>query len=101
MPRLISSPFNAAASGKFWIEQASGAVVRSQLQMSAPNVTATITVTYERQFEPPIWLPASMVEEYGLVNGTMAISGLATYSNFRRFRVDVASEIKSEADPLK
>ena len=39
MPRLISSPFDEAASGRFWIEPVSGAVVRSELTISAPNVS--------------------------------------------------------------
>ena len=63
LPRLISSPLAAPASGRFWIDQASGAVVSSELRMIAPNVNARITVAYSRQFEPPIWLPASMDEE--------------------------------------
>ncbi len=45
-PRLISSPLDAAASGRFWIEAASGTVVRSELKMSAPNVMKTVTVRY-------------------------------------------------------
>ena len=34
MPRLISSPLDAAASGRFWIQPASGAIVRSVLGRS-------------------------------------------------------------------
>jgi hypothetical protein len=97
-PRLISSPLAAPASGRFWIDQASGAVVRSELRMSAPSVNATITVSYARQFEPAIWLPASMDEEYDLSNPTVAIGGHATYSNFRRFRVDVSTDLRSDAN---
>jgi hypothetical protein len=97
-PRLISSPLAAPASGRFWIEQSSGAVVRSELKMSAPNVSATITVSYARQFEPAIWLPASMAEEYDLINPTAAIGGQATYSNFRRFRVDVSTDLRPEGN---
>jgi hypothetical protein len=93
-PRLISSPLDAAASGRFWIEPSSGRVVRSELQMSAPNVMATVTVKYAGQFEPAIWLPASMDEEYDLIDRTVAVSGHATYSNFRRFRVDVSTDLK-------
>ena len=98
MPRLISSPLDEAASGRFWIEPASGAVVRSELTMSAPNVTATITVTYARQLSPAVWLPASMDENYSLANGTVALSGHAVYSHFRRFQVDVSTDIKSETN---
>lgn len=94
MPRLISSPLDEAASGRFWIEPVSGAVVRSELTMSAPNVSATITVTYARQFSPAVWLPTSMDENYRLVNGTVALSGHAVYSHFRRFQVDVLTDIK-------
>jgi hypothetical protein len=72
----------------------SGAVVRSELTMSAPNVSATITVTYARQLSPAVWLPTSMDENYRLANGTVALSGHATYSHFRRFQVDVLTDIK-------
>jgi len=60
-------------------------------------VKATIAVTYAPQFEPAIWLPVSMTEEYDLSNPTVAVSGRATYSNFRRFRVDVSTDLKSPA----
>ena len=101
MPRLISSPLAAAASGRFWIDPASGAVVRSELTMSAPNVVATIIVTYARQLRPAIWLPAAMDEEYGLTDGTVAITGHAIYSNFRRFQVDVLTDIKVQPNKLQ
>ena len=64
-------------------------------------MTAAITVMYARQLQPPIWLPAAMQEEYGLVDGTVAIGGLATYSNFRRFRVDVLTDIKVQPNKLQ
>jgi hypothetical protein len=97
-PRVISSPLDEAASGRFWIEPGSGAVVRTELKMRAPNVFAVITVNYARQLEPPIWLPASMDEEYTVIDRTISITGRATYSNFRRFRVDVSSDLRSETD---
>lgn len=92
IPRLIGSPSNAAASGRFWIEPVSGAVIRSELRMSAPDVIATINVTFARQLEPAVWLPASMDEEYNLIDRTVIVSGHATYSDFRRFRVDVKTD---------
>lgn len=93
-PRLIRSPLESPASGRFWIEPASGVVVRSELKMRAVNVSATIGVRYAPQFEPAIWLPVAMNEEYRFDNRT-SINGDATYSNFRRFRVDVSTDIKS------
>lgn len=92
-PRLIRSPLESPASGRFWIEPTSGVVVRSELNMRATNVSATIAVRYAPQFEPAIWLPATMNEEYRFDDRT-SISGDATYSNFRRFRVDVSTDIK-------
>jgi hypothetical protein len=97
-PRLIQSPEETPASGRFWIEPLSGAVIRSELKMSARDMAATISVRFARQLEPSIWLPASMAEEYDAFDRSRraaAISGYATYSNFRRFRVDVSSDIKS------
>jgi hypothetical protein len=94
-PRLIRSPQEVPASGRFWIEPTSGVIVRSELKISGANVSATITVRYAPQFEPAVWLPASMNEEYRLYDRPTSIGGDATYSNFRRFRVDVATDIKT------
>ena len=93
-PRLIRSPQEVPASGRFWIEPTSGMIVRSELKISGANMSATITVRYAPQFEPAIWLPTSMNEEYRFYDRPTSIGGDATYSNFRRFRVDVATDIK-------
>ena len=87
MPRLISSPLDEAASGRFWIEPASGAVVRSELPMSAPNVTATITVTYRLEPSLGFRIPIEMRERYDNPRDLNAdgVVALATYSDFRRF----------------
>jgi hypothetical protein len=93
-PRLIGTSGQAAATGAFWIDPSSGAVVRTELRLSTRTVVGEIKVSYAQQLEPPIWLPASMDELYNVTEWSLAISGKATYSNFRRFRVDVSTEVK-------
>ena len=40
------------------------------------------------------WVPTSMDEEYRLGKGALAVEGHATYSNFRKFKVETSTTIK-------
>jgi hypothetical protein len=93
-PRLIGSRDDAPASGTFWVDPVSGAVARSELKISSRVIIATLKAAYSKQLEPAIWLPVSMDEYYRLSSVGVDIDGHATYSNFRRFRVDVSTDIK-------
>lgn len=91
-PRVITTSDGAPASGRFWIDPATGRVVRTQLMLSG-LVYLTITVTYAPQGRlGDLWLPVSMRETYR--RGGELTEGRATYSNFRQFNVDVSTIIK-------
>jgi outer membrane lipoprotein-sorting protein len=92
-PTIIhSGDADAPATGRFWIDDASGRIVRSQLKLTSSKLTATITVSYATVPKLDIWVPVSMTENYRSPGEN--ISGNASYSNFRRFNVDVATIIK-------
>jgi hypothetical protein len=94
-PRLIGSRTESAARGGFWLEEATGAVVRSELFFGDGAVSASIRVEFANHPTIKLWLPVAMNEHYTLraaVSGT--INGAAKYSNFRRFNVDTAVTIK-------
>jgi hypothetical protein len=97
-PRMIESTDNAAAHGLFWIEPVSGRVVRSELVITTRvrdiGVTAVITTTFALQPKVGVWVPASMEERYTL-GPSATIEGHATYTNFRKFKVDVETVIKA------
>jgi hypothetical protein len=96
-PRLIASGDDAAASGKFWIVPESGRVLRTELTLASRRgtsvITAVIRTTYAEQSRLGLWLPRTMEESYiaQAANGATlgAITGRASYSNYRKFRVEV------------
>jgi hypothetical protein len=110
MPRLISSPDDSAASGRFWID-ARGRVLESELTHETSMETRTgphnlrdhvtvrtiIKVTYGEDPRVKLWMPLSMEEQYRV--GGVLLHGKATYSNFRRFTVDTATVIKESGNP--
>jgi hypothetical protein len=92
-PRIVSTPDGAAARGAFWIQPESGRIVTAVLIIETRETLATIHVTFTEQPTFELWLPATMDEEY--VVGTRGrVVGRAEYGNFRRFRVETATEIQ-------
>jgi hypothetical protein len=99
-PTLIrgAGGIDLITQGRLWIEAATGRVVKTELVNSERGMRATITTTY--RFDPTFNLdvPVEMHEEYLLSSlGTGApIVGTATYSNFRRFSVEVDERIRKD-----
>ncbi len=86
-PTIIRSPDgDRPAKGYFWIEPASGRVLKSEVFVADRRSSAKITVTYGAVPKLTVWAPILMVEEY---TGPEAIRGKATYANFRQFGVSV------------
>ena len=96
-PTLISAGVDyCPASGTFWVDPATGEVLRAVLQCvptKALDCINTITVTYRRDVRLGIRLPAEMLEHpesnsnkvsFG-EPGRLWVEGKCTYSNFRRF----------------
>lgn len=90
-PRLISSPDNAAAQGAFTIDPATGRITSSELAIRTGRTRIAIRVAFAEHDTLHLWLPASMDESY---TSAPPISGHATYSNFRQFKVDTETTIK-------
>ena len=99
LPRLIGSDEGSAATGSFWIDANSGAVMRSELEMIHEHVAAKLTVKYVEDPTVKLWVPASMEEVYTF-SGRWAvlygqtIYGQATYTNFKRFHVETSTTLK-------
>lgn len=90
-PTMIRTPDgdDIEAHGTFWIEPATGRVLRTELRTGERNgsqVRATIVVTYSSNERLGMLVPVSMQERYS--SGSHEITGLASYSNFRRFETD-------------
>jgi hypothetical protein len=93
LPRVIRTPDHAAAAGSFWVDEATGRILRTELRVSTGSTSSVIGVSYSHQPKLDMWLPVLMSERYTTPRQP-AITGRAIYSNFRRFDVQVATIIK-------
>ena len=93
-PTLIRTSGNndLIAVGTFWIDPESGLVVQTRLQADDGTLRSEITVTYRADARLALWVPWRMREEYE--SGGERIQGTATYTNFRKFRVETDESIK-------
>ncbi|HUE85676.1 MAG TPA: hypothetical protein VMO26_06325, partial [Vicinamibacterales bacterium] len=73
------------ATGRFWIDPATGAVMMSELVMENSEVTATINVSYQSEPMLGFLVPVEMRERYRARDER--VDGVATYGRFRRFQV--------------
>ena len=74
------------ATGIFWIEPASGRVLRTTMKLEMNGVVAEMTVTYQQATKAgETWVPAEMREMYQ--SSTRRLECVATYSKIRRFQV--------------
>ena len=80
-------------SGRFWITEADGTVLRSELDALDTGVEAHIIVTYQKDDGIGLFVPARMEERYRRPRDPMEVYGVATYSRFRRFQVSTSEEL--------
>ena len=78
---------------RFWIDEADGTVLRSQLDALDTGVEAHITVTYQKDDAIGLFVPARMEERYRRPRDSFEVHGVATYSRFRRFQVSTSEEL--------
>ena len=81
---------DVAASGRFWIEPESGAILRSEMILGGSRrlkQRATVTVTYALDEKLGFRVPVEMREKYDNPKKRTAdvILAVATYSNYRPF----------------
>jgi hypothetical protein len=100
----LGTPHNADASGRFWIDPASGAILKTQLWATSTHESVVVTVTYAKDVTLDLWLPKKMTETYQwkesegvLTNRTsrgyderMSFQGDATYGAVRYTPVDLS-----------
>jgi hypothetical protein len=73
---------NVSSAGRFWVEGASGRLLQSELETSTGDRVLTLW-TYDERLHLDV--PSEM-RDIAWFN-RMAVTGVATYSNFRRFDV--------------
>lgn len=93
-PTLVRTPdgFSVETSGTIRARAADGAILSARLVFKfigtpSKRPDATMTVDYGEVAGIPVLVPLRMVEELPVANGQA--SGIATYSNYRRFQTSV------------
>ena len=80
------------SKGRFWIEPATGRVVRTKLETKLADGSNSLEVTFREEPKLGLWVPGEMDERRTAADETL--EGRATYRNFRSFQVNTAIEIK-------
>ena len=83
------------ASGRFWIDEESGAVVRAEVRAEDTGVQSEVVVTFERNDTLNVWVPARMEERFRGRRDNVEVRGVATYANFRRFSVSTSESVQT------
>jgi hypothetical protein len=92
-PTLIQGPPGQAmpAHGRFWIEEATGRIVKSEILVTRVDITASLTIMFGVDERLGVSVPLEMRESYNFRNGN--IRATAKYGRFRRFSVDATEDI--------
>jgi hypothetical protein len=84
------------SSGRFWIEAATGIVMKLEHVVNPEGIKATFTTVFRRDAEYGVAVPVEMLEEIsGGPKSTNRITGKATYGKFRRFEVKTETATSS------
>jgi hypothetical protein len=75
--------------GRFWIEPDTGRVLMSELVARNRRVRGELLVSYQSDPFLGFLVPIELRERYSQIRYEATIIGEATYTNFRRFQVDV------------
>jgi hypothetical protein len=105
-PRVVPTPGDTAAAGRFWIDAASGAVRQTELTFTARSFNFRATVKYASDAGTQRWLPVEMTQDCrvsgpgssainhmganGGYDAHQELSARATYSSYRHVPVDLA-----------
>ncbi len=101
-PTLVKGPWNAdlPAHGRFWVNAARGAVVRSEVEFAyGAEAEARVTTDYRPEPALAMWVPVEMTEHFADVpKATVStfpvpFKGVARYERFRRFTVSTEEQV--------
>jgi hypothetical protein len=79
--------------GHLWIEPDTGVVVKTAMTAADPAVRANVSVTFKRDGQLSICVPAQMEEFYKSAQSVDEIHATATYANVRRFQVNTGEKL--------
>lgn len=82
------------ARGLAWVDEQTGRVVKTELQLGSSTIPIRITTTFAADDSLQMDVPVEMREWYP--DGVGEINGVATYSHFRRFQVSTTEEVEKK-----
>jgi hypothetical protein len=99
-PTYISTRDNRdmPSTGRFFLDEATGAIRRTELDVADSTVEAHIKVTYRLDEGLGVWVPVRMDERYRDRRTTSEVRGIATYSRFRKFQVSTSEELSKDPE---
>jgi hypothetical protein len=83
--------------GLIWIEEQTGRVVKTELQLGSQMEPIRITTTYRFDEDLQLNVPIEMQDWYP--DGGGEVRGLATYGKFRRFQVQTEESAATQKQP--
>jgi len=93
-PTILKGPSNSdlPSQGLFWIEEGTGRVVKTELQLGTRGFPIRITTLYAFDEDLGINVPVEMNDWYP--DGTGEFRGKATYGKFKRFHIETSEELQ-------
>lgn len=82
------------STGRLWVDEATGAVLKTEHRVQAWDVAATVTVEYRHDERLQMWLPERMDEEYRWSGQARVLRVSARYADYHRLQVQA-----SESEP--
>jgi hypothetical protein len=83
------------AFGRFWIESATGRVVKTEIRVEVKDLKANLTTTFRNDERLGIDVPNEFREDYDVHDSR--VSGVASYARFRKFEVKSTEELAPPA----
>jgi hypothetical protein len=96
LPTLIRGREDAdlPASGRFWVDQLDGSILKTELLTEDARQKARIVVEFQHDDRFTLWTPREMKEDYSLrSNGTAKAT--AKYGRFRSFEVSTTERFEA------
>jgi len=78
---VIKTHGDAVASGRLWIDPATGRIHQTELSLRSSSESARITVTYAHDPSLDLWLPSAMIDAYEESVATGAVSNMGGGAN--------------------
>ena len=79
--------------GRFLVDQLTGAILETSVDLAKDTVTGEIVVRYGRDQALGLWVPTEMRETYFQGGRRILMEGRADYSRFRRFQVKTEESV--------